>query len=212
MVLFVILTGIWIGSLLGSACDRRLRRPLALFAVAIALFVASTLGALAYFDAYQVMAHRGALFLRSPPTTDFGWVLATQWTVLRPTLLVVGLPILFLGAAFPLANAHVQRLAASVGQRAGALYLANTAGAVAGSLAAGFLLLPALGTQRATLVVVAAALLAVAALQARAVERARGLAPQHRRVRGLLRAPARWPSWRGPACPRTSCSSAASST
>ena len=56
--------------------------------------------------------------------------------------------------------------AASVGQRAGALYLANTAGAVAGSLAAGFLLLPALGMQRATLVVVAAALLAVAALQA----------------------------------------------
>ena len=165
MVLFVILTGIWIGSLLGSACDRRLRRPLALFAVAIALFLLSTLGALAYFDAYQVIAHRGALFLRSPPTTDFGWALATHWAALRPTLLVVGLPILFLGAAFPLANAHVQRLAASVGQRAGALYLANTAGAVAGSLAAGFLLLPALGTQRATLVVMTAALLAVAALQ-----------------------------------------------
>jgi spermidine synthase len=165
MVLFVILTGIWTGSLIGSACDRRLRRPLALFAVAIALFVASALGALAYFDAYQVMVHRGAIFLRSPPKTDFAWTLAGHWTVLRPALLVVGLPILFLGAAFPLANAHVQRLAASVGRRAGALYLANTAGAVAGSLAAGFLLLPALGTQRATLVVVAAALLAVAALQ-----------------------------------------------
>ncbi|MGH7289514.1 MAG: hypothetical protein ACREI8_16000, partial [Myxococcota bacterium] len=165
MVLFVILTGIWIGSLVGSACDRRLRRPLSLFAVVIALFVASALGALAAFDAYQVIGHRTALFVRSPPKSDFGWAVATQWTTLRPALFVVGLPILFLGAAFPLANAHVQRLAASVGRRAGALYLANTAGAVAGSLAAGFLLLPALGTQRATLVLVAAALLAVAALQ-----------------------------------------------
>jgi len=164
MLLFVILTGIWTGSLIGSVCDRRLRRPLALFAMVIALFVVSALGALAHFDAYQVMLHRSALFLRSPPQTDFGWALANHWAVLRPALLVVGLPILFLGAAFPLANAHVQRLAASVGRRAGALYLANTAGAVAGSLAAGFLLLPALGTQRATLVVVAAALLAVAAL------------------------------------------------
>ena len=174
LLLFVILTGIWTGSLVGSACDRRLRRPLALFAVVIALFVASALGALAVFDAADVQAHRNAFFMGSPPATDFGWAVATQWTSLRPALLVVGLPIFFLGAAFPLANAHVQRLAASVGQRAGALYLANTAGAVAGSLAGGFLLLPALGTQRATLVLVAAALCAVAALKgAQWSERAR---------------------------------------
>jgi spermidine synthase len=176
MVLFVILTGIWVGSLLGSACDRRLRRPLSLFAVAIALFVASALGGLAVFDASQVFEHRRALFAGSPSASDFAWAVATHWTALRPALFVVGLPILCLGAAFPLANAHVQRLEASVGRRAGALYLANTAGAVAGSLAAGFLLLPALGTQRATLVLVAAALLAVAALQAvEWSERARSL-------------------------------------
>ena len=46
-----------------------------------------------------------------------------------------------------------------VGRRAGVLYLANTAGAVAGSLVAGFLLLPVLGLQgSATVLMLAAAL------------------------------------------------------
>jgi spermidine synthase len=164
VLLFVILCGIWLGSLAGSALDRRLGRPLVLFAALIAAFVVSTLAGLAAFDAREVMRFSHALLVASPPTSDLGWALATHWTLLRPALLLVGLPILCLGAAFPLANAHVQRLAASVGERAGALYLANTAGAVAGSLAAGFLLLPALGTQRASGVVLAAALLGVAAL------------------------------------------------
>ena len=49
------------------------------------------------------------------------------------------------GLRFPLANAIIQRAEQSVGRRAGVLYLSNTVGAVCGSLAAGFLLLPALG-------------------------------------------------------------------
>jgi predicted membrane-bound spermidine synthase len=166
MLLFVILTGLWLGSLLGSALERRLRRPLPIFAALIALFVLSTLGGLASFDASQVEAMHQALFGKPPPATDFGWALAVHWITVRPALLVVGLPILCLGAAFPLANAYVQRVAGTVGQRAGALYLANTAGAVAGSLCGGFVLLPALGMQGATWVLAAAALLAVAALLA----------------------------------------------
>ena len=163
LLLFVILTGLWIGSLLGSACDRRLRRPLLLFAVVIALFVVSALAGLVAFDSFPEPAHPGS---PGPPSrSDLAWVLAEHWMILRRALIVVGLPILFLGAAYPLANAHVQRLAASVGRRAGMLYLANTAGAVTGSLGAGFLLLPTLGIQRAALVLLAAALLAVAALQ-----------------------------------------------
>jgi len=43
-----------------------------------------------------------------------------------------------MGFSFPLANAVIQRAESSVGRRAGVLYLANTAGAVCGSLAAGF--------------------------------------------------------------------------
>jgi spermidine synthase len=167
LLLFVILMGLWAGSWAGGWCERRIGRPLLLYAGAVALFAVSALGALALFDVSQVQAHRQALFgeggqaLRS----DLGWRLAVHWIVLRSALWVVGLPMLFLGAAFPLANAYVQRSEARVGDRAGALYLANTAGGVLGSLLAGFVLLPRLGTQRAALGLVAAALLSLLALQ-----------------------------------------------
>ena len=55
----------------------------------------------------------------------------------------------------------IQRSERSVGRRAGILYLSNTAGAVCGSLAAGFLLLPTLGIQGSATVLTACAGLAV---------------------------------------------------
>jgi spermidine synthase len=76
--------------------------------------------------------------------------LAELWYTARPLLLEVGAPSFVAGCAFPLANGVVQRLEGLVGRRAGTLYLANTAGAVAGSLVAGYLLLPRLGMQAAT--------------------------------------------------------------
>ena len=59
----------------------------------------------------------------------------------------MGLPALLMGFSFPLGNAIIQRAQFVVGRRAGILYLCNTAGAVCGSLAAGFLLLPRFGIQ-----------------------------------------------------------------
>ena len=67
-----------------------------------------------------------------------------------------------MGLTFPLANAVVQRAERGVGRRAGVLYFSNTLGAVCGSLATGFLLLPALGMQAsATLLTIAAGLTVV---------------------------------------------------
>jgi spermidine synthase len=64
-----------------------------------------------------------------------------------------------MGFSFPLANAITQRADRSVGRRAGVLYFSNTCGAVCGSLAAGFLLLPTLGIQNtATLLTIGAGL------------------------------------------------------
>jgi spermidine synthase len=159
LLLFVILSGLWIGSLVGGACERRMRRPLLLYAVAVALFAASSLGGLAAFDVEQVkLAGFGE-------RSDLLWTLAVHWSPVRAALWLVGIPMVFLGTAFPLANAHVQRSVARVGDRAGALYLANTAGGVLGSLLAGFVLLPRLGMQRAALLLVAATLASLAALQ-----------------------------------------------
>jgi spermidine synthase len=81
------------------------------------------------------------------------------WFNLRPMLLEVAVPALLIGFSFPLGNAVIQHAEQSVGRRAGVLYLANTAGAVAGSIVAGFVLLPQFGLQTSTtvLMLVAAA-------------------------------------------------------
>jgi spermidine synthase len=76
---------------------------------------------------------------------------------LRPMLLEAGVPALLIGFSFPLANAVIQHTEEAVGRRAGVLYLANTAGAVCGSLVAGFVLLPWLGLQGSTTVLMTVA-------------------------------------------------------
>jgi spermidine synthase/Tfp pilus assembly protein PilF len=93
--------------------------------------------------------------------------------------LEVALPALLMGFSFPLANAIIQRAERSVGRRAGVLYLANTAGAVCGSLAAGFILLPTLGIQASATVLMIAAALAVVPLYlaGRSGEHAEAAAP-----------------------------------
>src|SRR4030095_13502180 len=97
----------------------------------------------------------------SNATSAAARALAELWFNVRPILWEVGIPALLMGFSFPLANAVIQRTENSVGTRAGALYLANTAGGVGGSLAAGFLLLPSLGIQVSATVLTVLAALAV---------------------------------------------------
>jgi spermidine synthase len=150
LLLTLILAGIGLGSLAGGAIDRRTHRPAEWFMVVQALFVATTLAGLALADV-DVINQGDA----SPAPGSLGEL----WFNAGPMLQEVGLPALLMGFSFPLANAIIQRAEQSVGRRAGTLYLANTAGAVCGSLAAGFVLLPTLGLQAsaAVLMMVAAA-------------------------------------------------------
>lgn len=83
---------------------------------------------------------------------------------LASCLALFTIPALALGATFPMAVRWFVRRAPSVGRSAGALYAANTIGAAIGALAAGFVLLPALGLFRTVLVGVGASLLAAAAV------------------------------------------------
>ncbi|MBI5525320.1 MAG: fused MFS/spermidine synthase [Deltaproteobacteria bacterium] len=164
-VLGVILLGIVAGSFAGGRIERRTRRPVEIFVVCQACFVAATLAGLFLY-------HRVAVsdVLRSA-REQFGTlpeaaVLALRFGVrLVPTLFVVGLPALFLGATFPLVNACIQRAEHTVGRRAGALYFANTFGGVAGSLVAGFAILPALGSRPAVALLCAVAGAGVVVMQ-----------------------------------------------
>jgi spermidine synthase len=173
LLLSVILIGIGAGSLLSGVLHRRTARPAQWLIVVQALFVASTLLGLATADArdiervviadraYQAAAGRAVEAVLS---AESGWArtFTELWFNARPILLEVAMPALLMGFSFPLANAMIQRAERSVGRRAGVLYLFNTAGAVCGSLAAGFILLPTLGIQgSATALTIVAALAVV---------------------------------------------------
>ena len=171
LLLTVILLGIGVGSLIGGALHRRMPRPAEWFMAAQGLFVVTALLGLATADARPIeaaaafdpifMGAIGFAGAASSARPGMARALAELWFNARPILVEVGAPALLMGFSFPLANAVIQRTERSVGAHAGALYLANTIGAVCGSLAAGFLLLPSLGIQVSGAVLAGVAGLAV---------------------------------------------------
>src|SRR5206468_503767 len=83
---------------------------------------------------------RAMLDLGERAGPSWAGLLAGELALVAPILLV---PCLLLGAAFPLATRLLQRGAG--GPATGAAYAVNTLGTIAGSLATGFVLLPAIG-------------------------------------------------------------------
>lgn len=175
LLLAIILLGTGTGALLAGLVDRRRSDPASWLMIAQALFVAFTLLGLATSDASRIEAMvRDDPFYQRPLVrsidrarhVDTGWRLLYElWFNARPMLLEIGLPVLLMGFSFPLANAAVRSAEPSVGRRAGVLYLANTAGAVCGSLATGFVMLPAIGIQASATVLCSVAALAIVPLQ-----------------------------------------------
>ena len=162
LLLTVILVGIGAGSLIAASLQRRVKDVGTLLIAIQSLFVAATLAGMwsadssaidrTVSDALRAFGSAAATDQLASPSA-----LTELWFNLRPMLLQVGVPALFIGFGFPLANTLIQRAEQSVGRRAGMLYLANTAGAVVGSLIAGFVLLPRFGLQTSTTVLMLAA-------------------------------------------------------
>jgi len=175
LLLTVILIGIGAGSLVGGFLHRRTARPAEWLMGVQGLFVVAVLFGLAIADghtidtaltgdpAYQAAVGR-AVAAGLSAQSGVARTLTELWFNTRPMLLEVALPAFLMGFSFPLANAIIQRAERSVGRRAGVLYLSNTAGAVCGSLAAGFVLLPIFGIQRSATVLMIAAGLAIVPL------------------------------------------------
>ncbi|MGE3401473.1 MAG: hypothetical protein AB7K63_02730 [Vicinamibacterales bacterium] len=149
LMVAVMLVALAAGALFGGWLDRRRHHPAASFMAVQALFVVTFLIGLWRADITGIMEAGRELIARMPGMSDGARAFAETWHNLRPMLLEIALPAFFAGCSFPLGNAIAQRAETTVGRRAGALYLANTAGAVAGSLAVGYLLLPWLGLQAA---------------------------------------------------------------
>jgi spermidine synthase len=164
LVLTVVLVGIGAGSLLGGFIDRRTARPAQALMVVQALLVVTALIGLGLTSVEALDAHRRAIDVTLASLTPFGRWITELWYNARPMLLEAGLPALLMGCSFPLGNAVIQHMERAVGSRAGALYLANTVGAVCGSVVTGFVLLPVFGMQASATVLTLAATLAIAPL------------------------------------------------
>src|SRR6266508_65170 len=95
------------------------------------------------------IAGGSALYSRLSPERGlspaaFALVQAAQFAISAGALLVASL---LIGATFPCAVAVVAQNRTDIGRQVGRLYGANTVGAIVGSIVAGFVLMPLLGTQ-----------------------------------------------------------------
>lgn len=118
------------GALFGRRADR-LARPLRLFAV-----LEAGTGVLG-ITATLVLAHAAPAFVSlESKAAPLAWVFL---------YVVIGLPALLMGGTLPAMVRVIAPSGGAVGRTSGNLYSANTAGAIAGAIAATFLLVPALG-------------------------------------------------------------------
>jgi len=157
LLLTVVLTGIAIGAYAGGVLARRTLHAASWLMVTQAMFAVTAVAGIFFADARPLEAAVNIATSSVSPLNEI-------WFDVKPLLLLAGLPSILMGVSFPLANALVQQAESFVARRAGGLYFANTAGAVCGSIATGFLLLPWVGIQWSAAIIAGASALAIVAL------------------------------------------------
>jgi len=142
VVLAAYMGGLALGAAAAGRWAARVRRPVRVYAVlelgigGCALLVPVALHAA---TALWVRLFGGLPSLPESPSTG-----AAAFMLVVSTAILVA-PTSLMGATLPLLARHAVRRSEEIGARVGALYAVNTAGAVAGTVAAAFVLLPALG-------------------------------------------------------------------
>jgi spermidine synthase len=166
LVLAVALAGIGIGGLVYAVTSRGREATLGGFAAVCLIEAAAVAGTFALGDRVAILT------LLLAPLRASGFAASVLgWTAV--TALVVMPPAIVSGYQFPMLIAHLGRGRHNLGREVGLAYAANTVGAIAGSLAGGFGLLPWLTAPGAwrLVAVVLLALGAAAALLAEPAER-----------------------------------------
>jgi spermidine synthase len=169
LLMTVVLLGLGTGSLVAGLLNRMTSRTVECLIAAQGLLVALTLWTLSVPSTGRLSQAAVAIGRVTEIESEAARRWAELWFNLQPMLVEAFGPALLMGLMFPLANAMIQRGPDAVGRRAGWLYLSNTVGAVLGVLAAGFLLVPALGIQTAAAILTTTAWLAVVPLVAAAL-------------------------------------------
>lgn len=163
ILLAVLLVGMFLGSTIAGSISKRFGNMAVVYVCGQLLFAVAVLGGVFVSIHTRRFYFAGQLMrLEAPaiPVSLFDYI-----NVTAAALKTLFLPAVCMGLAYPSINAVVQKTLDKVGTRAGALYLWNCTGAIAGSLVTGFILLPHLGIQRCvTVLVMCAAVATVPAL------------------------------------------------
>jgi spermidine synthase len=140
IMLTTFLIGLAAGASLASRFVDRIKRPVLVFAlIEIGVGITSLAGAYMFNDLPYVFIQ----LYRWLEATAFGVLLFARFLV---AMLVMIVPTLMLGALFPLVVRIVSRSRErATGRMVGDVYAANTLGAITGSFASGFVLVPWLG-------------------------------------------------------------------
>ncbi len=137
-VLAAFMGGLAAGSAVLGRWGERHSHPIALYAW-IELLIGAT-GALSLVGLNAVRSLYLLAYHAAPDSTPF--LVALRFLA---SILVLFIPTFLMGGTLPILTAGVTRSSAELGTRLGRLYWINTAGALVGALAAGFLLLPGIG-------------------------------------------------------------------
>ncbi|MEE8476442.1 MAG: fused MFS/spermidine synthase [Myxococcota bacterium] len=151
-VLAAYMGGLALGAAVAARYAMRLRRPVRVYGVLELSIAVCALGVpwgiRALNALYVGLLGGGSALAESASLPASLFQLAGAFALLL-------LPTAFMGATLPLLARHAVRREEEIASRVGVLYAVNTAGAIAGTLCAAFLLLPELGLRRTVWVGVA---------------------------------------------------------
>jgi len=140
-MLTTFLVGLAAGATIASRLVDRIRRPVPVFAmVEVAVGVTSLIGAYLFNDLPYVFVQ----LYRWVDNSAFGLLLFARFLIASFVMIA---PTILLGGLFPLVVRIISdgKLGRATGRTVGDAYAANTVGAIAGSFASGFIMIPWLG-------------------------------------------------------------------
>lgn len=140
IMLSTFLAGIGIGSIAFAPFIDRCRRPVFWFAVLEAV--------IGVFALASIFVYRELPFIFFNLKSAFGeqfWLFLVFKFLIASAVMIV--PTLAMGAIFPLVARIYSEGASTIGRKVGNIYSLNTAGAILGSFAGGFILVPVIGAQ-----------------------------------------------------------------
>lgn len=169
-VLAAYMGGLALGAAVAARYVHRIRRPILFYGLlegGIAISALAVPWLLSLLNAVYI-----AIFGGQPEPVDASG-LGQSFFYMGSAFVVLAIPTSFMGATLPLLTKYVVQSDDQVGPRVGLIYAMNTVGAVAGTVVAGFMLLPTLGLNGTVWVGVSVNLLVfvIAALLAKAVAR-----------------------------------------